>query len=191
MHASEEDGWEEALGLPILNFSTECWVYRITCGVNGKHYIGISNDIARRYNEHVMRAGAVGGKGYDYKLSRALRKYGEDSFIVTPMLYGPREFCALIEVSYIGLYDSYENGYNSSLGGEGSSFYVPWNKGSKGLCKPNSTSFTKGGKSARQKMSEQDIARVLKEYGEGVPPKKMNWLPVHWSNAYRAIKKHR
>lgn len=168
-----------------------CHVYQITCTLSNKHYVGISNDVARRFKEHVKRAYCKTDSSYDFKLPRAIRKYGESVFCVRIIVSGCREFCGMMETLLIQTLDCCDNGYNSSTGGEGTSYYSPWNKGTKGLCKANRTSFVKGGKSARQKLSDEDILRVLKEYSEGVKPKNMEWLPVHWSNAYRTIRRYK
>lgn len=179
------DGMEEALGIP-LDISEECFVYVLTCSTNGKHYVGISNDIDRRFKEHIRRSS--GENTSHSKLSRAISKYGKDSFTVKEFLRGTRDFCCFMEVAVIGLYDSHENGYNSSQGGEGTSYHSPWNKGTKGLCKANKTTLVKGGKSPRQILTEEDKDRIKSEYASGIYPKYMTWLPVHWSQAYRIIK---
>jgi group I intron endonuclease len=183
--------FDEHLGLPIIEIDLSCCVYVVTCNINNKRYVGISNDPERRWKEHTRRANNPSDPSYNLKLYRAIRKYGWEAFSVEEVLRGSREFCGLLEVSFISIYDSFENGYNSSQGGEGTSYVEPWNKSTKGVCKPNKTSFVKGGKSLRQVLTEDEIKRILQEYDDGIPPTKMTWLPVHWSQAYRVINKHK
>lgn len=55
------------------------------------------------------------------KIARAIKKWGWESFEVTILEEGIESIEELnkMEMYYIGLYDSYNNGYNSTLGGEG------------------------------------------------------------------------
>lgn len=160
----------------------ECYVYVITNNLNDKRYVGISNIPSRRFNEHRKRTNS--------KVSRAIRKYGTDNFTFQIVLPGTREHCCKMEAMLIEYFDTFKNGYNMSSGGEGSEFYNPWNKGTKGLSKPNKTSFAKGS-AGNQKLSQKQVDRILLEYSQGIKPKQMLWLPVHWAQAYRVIKKHK
>ncbi len=92
----------------------EKYIYKITNKINGKSYIGQTTDYKRRFSEH--RA-----KGYNTEENKllyyAFDKYGIDNFTFeviedkTPN-YNERE------KYWIQYYDSYENGYNMTLGGE-------------------------------------------------------------------------
>jgi len=89
-------------------------IYCFTNKINNKKYIGQSINIEKRFLEHFNNSKNPNAHGYDSKFYRALRKYGVDSF----------EFDILEEVSldqlneketfYIGYYNSYKNGYNST-----------------------------------------------------------------------------
>ena len=48
-------------------------IYRAICKINGKSYIGQTNDFQRRKKEH-LRAND------DYPFHRAIKKYGEKAF---------------------------------------------------------------------------------------------------------------
>lgn len=159
------------------------YVYEIVCKNNDKKYIGITNNPNRRFVEHLKSI-----PDCNRKLYRAIRKYGKDAFVMNIILIGSRNYCGEFEVKLIELYDTYNNGYNSSLGGEGTEHYIPWNKNTTGLCKANKTSFKPGNKSPREIMTDEDIERLKTEYLSGIPLKQMNWLPVHWAQGYKILK---
>lgn len=90
-------------------------IYKITNKENNKVYIGqtIQKPELRWYH-HLEEASL----GSNLKFHRALRKYGKDSFnweiieTVEPEKLNERE------KYWISFYDSYKNGYNSTLGGD-------------------------------------------------------------------------
>ena len=91
---------------------------------SGKSYIGQTNDELNRKRQHKQSAYNEKDKAYNYKFHIAIRKYGFDSFKYE-ILYSV--FCDSLkeliqdlnekEIYYIGLYDSYKNGYNMTIGG--------------------------------------------------------------------------
>lgn len=92
-------------------------VYLATNKVNGKKYVGITkNTLEQRKIQHMHTANTQKGS----KFQKALRKYGVDGFtwevIDTAITY---EELLWKEMFYIKKYNSYENGYNSTSGGEG------------------------------------------------------------------------
>ena len=92
----------------------EKYIYKITNKINNKCYIGQTSDYKRRFQEHKM-------KGYGNENNKllyyAFDKYGIDNFTFeiiedkTP-LYNERE------KYWIKYYDSFENGYNMTEGGD-------------------------------------------------------------------------
>ena len=91
-------------------------IYKITNQVNNKSYIGQSVNIKRRWNDHRSHA-------YEKKttLQKAMCKYGIDNFKFEIL-----EECKIKELNdkekyYIKYYDTYNNGYNETLGGSGTS----------------------------------------------------------------------
>lgn len=93
-------------------------VYKLTNTVNGKSYIGISNRAVNvRWFEHTGRAREGQRKS---RLYDAIRKYGPEAFTreviaTSDSEDGVRE----LEKVFIQKFDTYENGYNSNLGGHG------------------------------------------------------------------------
>ena len=90
-------------------------IYCYHCISNGKKYIGQTSNEKQRKRQHINLC----KKNIDHKFYRAVKKYGWDNFI-----YGIIDDYddALLndqEIFYIIKYNTYENGYNSTLGGGG------------------------------------------------------------------------
>lgn len=97
-------------------------IYKITNKVNDKVYIGCTvTSLNKRYQEHIYRCFKT---DYKSKLYNSIKKYGEENFTIELI-----EECEIgriyeTEKKYIELYDSFKNGLNSTLGGEGCLGYV-------------------------------------------------------------------
>lgn len=97
------------------------YIYHIKNIDTGKEYIGQTIDIDWRLYKHFNALEK--GTHHSDKLQRSYNLYGKDKFKVT---YEQREFesyedLLLAERKEISKYDSYYNGYNETLGGEGHS----------------------------------------------------------------------
>lgn len=95
-------------------------IYKITNSITSKVYIGKTCEkVERRFNNHLSMAR---GSYCNTHLYNAIRKYGEDNFSVEIIADSIPEFLVNAYESYwIKHYNSYVNGYNSTLGGDGSS----------------------------------------------------------------------
>lgn len=95
------------------------YIYHITNNVNNKKYIGKTWDIKRRLTSHFSDLKA--NIHHSHKLQRAYNKYGEKAFTVSyeEKNVNNEEELGLLEIQEINKYDSYYNGYNETLGGEG------------------------------------------------------------------------
>lgn len=101
------------------------YIYKITNTVNKKVYIGQTIiSIKRRWKRHIASSKNENTPDYDVKFHRALRKYGEDAFIVEELTFveakSKEELIKsldVLEITYIEECDSYNNGYNSTRGG--------------------------------------------------------------------------
>lgn len=91
-------------------------IYIIKNIINNKVYIGqTTQPINIRFNNHKMAS-----RIEDTKFYRAIRKYGEDKFYIEPLEENvPIEKLNEREQYWIQFFDSYQNGYNSTLGGDG------------------------------------------------------------------------
>lgn len=92
-------------------------VYMIKCLINGKVYIGKSNDVKRRWREHKSRLKRNNHE--NEKLQHDWNKYGEDNFEFKLIEnYDNEEFGIELEKKYINEYKSCDLnfGYNMTLG---------------------------------------------------------------------------
>lgn len=104
-------------------------IYLFKNVINNKCYIGQSLNIRKRFNKHIDRM----RKNWNYPLYNALNKYGLNNFefsiieIIDSNLYSDRnkikEKLNELEIFYIEKYDSFNNGYNLTIGGDSISGY--------------------------------------------------------------------
>ena len=92
-----------------------CGIYQIKNEVTGKIYIGQSNDINRRWNEHKTRAFDPNNNCYHKPLYLSMRKHGLEVFTMTIIEECSQEQLNEREAYYIKLYNCLSpNGYNVS-----------------------------------------------------------------------------
>lgn len=94
-------------------------IYKIENNINHKVYIGLSNNFERRWKEHKRRYLDIFSQGYNCKLYKAFRKYGLENFTFSIIEECPLEKLGEKEQYWIKYYDSFNLGYNMTLGGEG------------------------------------------------------------------------
>ena len=97
-------------------------IYKITNNINDKVYIGKTyNTLKQRFNEHISESKRE--KSKNRPLYRAINKYGIENFSIE--LIGEYEQGLLeeMEIEFIAEYDSYKNGYNATLGGDGKRYF--------------------------------------------------------------------
>ena len=125
----------------IENLNLEIYgiIYLIKNKANGKCYIGqtkeqkgfndrynhLGEGIERVYKHH--KSNKEHNRYYNKHLLSAIEKYGLEAFEVNKCLdYAfSLEELNIKEKVYIQLYDSFENGYNETLGGEGKKGFIP------------------------------------------------------------------
>jgi group I intron endonuclease len=93
-----------------------CGIYKISLKGCDKVYIGLTNNFAQRKKEHIKSL--KGNKHFNIYLQRAFVKYGEEGFLMEIL-----EECALCDLKererhYILKFDSFNNGFNLTTGGE-------------------------------------------------------------------------
>lgn len=98
------------------------FLYIITNTVNGKQYIGWTTKTLReRLVRHFCESRRDRSKARLYK---AIRKYGQEKFqIELQMITDSFDYINKMEIAAIKIYDTFRNGYNSTLGGEGVTGY--------------------------------------------------------------------
>lgn len=95
-----------------------CGIYKIENLINHKIYIGQSNNIEQRWQHHKYESMNPQQVMYNYSIHRAFRKYGVDNFsfeIIEECL--PEELDNK-EIYYIQKYNSFNQGYNETTGGD-------------------------------------------------------------------------
>jgi group I intron endonuclease len=90
------------------------YIYKITNKVNGKIYIGQTNDIEKRWKDHLSAV----RNNFGFFIHNSIRKRGIDNFVFEVI-----EECEDIETNdrekfWISHYDSFHNGYNLTSGGD-------------------------------------------------------------------------
>lgn len=90
-----------------------CGIYKFENLINHKIYIGQSTQLEERYKQHKSKSNTVDKRFYD-----AVRKYGWDNFSYEILEYCQPEELNDREVYYVSYYDSYNNGYNATPGGD-------------------------------------------------------------------------
>lgn len=95
------------------------YIYKITNVLDGKVYVGKTHDLDKRILQHFSDLRK--GKHHSHKLQRAVDKYGIDNFKVSfeEVEVSDEDALSLLEIQEIEKCDSYNNGYNETLGGDG------------------------------------------------------------------------
>jgi len=94
-------------------------IYKITNLINGKHYIGFTTDPDERWYNH-QKCSALDKK--NTHLYNAIKKYGIENFVFE-IIYQSLDqdhTHKIMETFFIKEYDSFDNGYNMTMGGDGS-----------------------------------------------------------------------
>jgi group I intron endonuclease len=93
--------------------------------INGKKYVGQTiNKLGSRKSQHIY--GALNRRGNNH-FHNAIRKYGTENFdwkILHDFVLNIDDLNKL-EIFYIGYYDTFENGYNYTVGGNGNFGCIP------------------------------------------------------------------
>jgi group I intron endonuclease len=92
-------------------------IYKITNKENGLIYIGCTiNSLEKRFGEHLSRCFT---SEYKSKLYNSMKKYGQENFTIELIEECDLNIIYETEKKYVEQYDSYNNGLNSTFGGEG------------------------------------------------------------------------
>lgn len=98
---------------------TTGFIYKVVNNVNGKVYIGQTIQSVRdRWYRHCSNAKCLSEKEKSMKIKRAILKYGKENFSVVTLEECAENLLNDREKYYINYFDSYNKGYNSTLGGQ-------------------------------------------------------------------------
>ena len=92
-----------------------CGIYKITNIINNKAYIGQSIHVEERWKKHK----SFPIQNSKYPLYLAFKKYGIENFNFEIIEICPAELLNEKEIYYIKYFDTYNNGYNQTIGGGG------------------------------------------------------------------------
>lgn len=126
-------------------------IYTFKNLVNGKIYVGQTNNPERRKQDHLKSA----KEGVEGRLYWAIRKHGEENFLFEVIENCEDDITNQREEFWITHFDSFENGYNSTTGGD--------------HYKLSEEAKKKIGLAARRPMSEEQKQK-LREANKGKKP---------------------
>lgn len=101
------------------------YIYKITCKDTNKIYIGKSEStVEDRWKSHCRAAFLESHGDYNFPFHRVIRKYGINNFIIETIdVSNDSEELKEKEKYWINFYNSYYEGYNATLGGDGKCKY--------------------------------------------------------------------
>lgn len=98
------------------------FIYVITNDINGKQYVGKTTDtLEGRFSDHCKDSVLKHCKGRP--LYCAMNKYGKEHFHIAKLEECELNILPQREQYWISKLDTYHNGYNATLGGEGKQYY--------------------------------------------------------------------
>ena len=96
------------------------YIYKITNQINQKCYIGQTiQSVQTRWTKHINSIGTE----KEYAIHKAIKKYGINNFIFEIIEQCDANLLNEKEIYWINYYNSYENGYNLTRGGQGNRKY--------------------------------------------------------------------
>ena len=96
----------------------KCYIYKIINNVTGEKYVGQTTNFSRRISDHKEKLRA--NKHKNPKLQASWNKYGKENFsIIKEQFDLTKEQLNQLEIDEIAKEDSYNNGFNLTLGGDG------------------------------------------------------------------------
>lgn len=94
-------------------------IYKYTSKTTGKSYIGKSMEYRFKYRQELHESDTS-----NTHFARAKRKYGYNDFELTVLEDKiPKDILSSREIYWIDFYNSFDAGYNSTIGGEGGNTY--------------------------------------------------------------------
>lgn len=147
-------------------------IYCFKNKINGKCYIGQSIHLEKRYIEHKNNHLNSNYCNYNSKFYRALRKYGFDNFEYIILATCSKEDLNMLECIYIQKYNSKNNGYNSTYGGEdnpSNNVEIVKKRTKKIISNPSILKKLShaGSENGNAKLTEQDVYFIREEYKKG------------------------
>lgn len=94
-------------------------IYKITNKINGKIYVGqTTKTLEERFQKHCWGTTENDGYHLNMAIKKAIKKYGKENFTIELIEEVETDRLDEKEVYWISFYDSYNKGYNCTLGGQ-------------------------------------------------------------------------
>lgn len=153
----------------IKNLPETSGIYMVRNKINNHSYIGQSKNIRRRFlSHHLCDYKNENNSQYNTKFYKALRKYGWDNFEIIILEECPEEELDKKEIYYIGMYNTFQNGYNSTEGGQ---FWSPNVHSAEAEEKRKITRDLNGSLKSenhpRAKLTNNEVIKIRQRYIEG------------------------
>jgi group I intron endonuclease len=172
------------------------YIYTITNKVSGKVYVGQAKDFRDRWARHKREL--RGNYHNNTHLQNSYNKYGATAFEYKVIAEVPLESISEAEMAYITQYDSFNNGYNLTLGGEGIRGLVHTEEAIRSMTEKSRARWNDADFIARQKQGYSDEVREImssKKVGEKHPQAKLTnearlniYKDIYKSDSYWAEK---
>ena len=164
-------------------------LYVITNKINGKQYIGKTySTIEERFKQHILDSKKE--KNKDRDLYKAFNFFGVENFAILELGKFDENILEEKEIEYIAKYDTYKNGYNQTLGGDGKRYITTSNDEFIRLYHELGT-VTKVAKHTKHDVGW--ISTILKNSGvqvhqAGYKPININELKISFENQHECAK---
>lgn len=127
-------------------------IYVVTNEINGKQYVGLSKNCYKRWQDHYSKSyNSTRPDDVNKALYRAMRKYGRENFSFKILEECDESQLAEREKYWITQLDTYNNGYNETLGGD----------------QPSEKSIHLGEDHGMAKLTTRDVIQCRQWYQEG------------------------
>ena len=94
-------------------------IYKITNLINGKIYVGQTvKTLEERFQKHCWGTTEKDKYHLNMAIKKAIKKYGKENFTIELIEQVEKDKLDEREVYWISFYNSYQKGYNCTLGGQ-------------------------------------------------------------------------
>lgn len=150
-------------------------IYKATCIITGKSYIGqTKRSLEKRKHQHENSSDT-------YYFHRALKKYGKENFEWVILEECDNTELDTREKYWIQFYNTYEKGYNSTLGGDNANALEEWRKKNPQKAKENALKNLFYANEANKKNKEKHLLQLASARQKGIEKvkKKVKCIELH------------
>ena len=138
-------------------------IYKITNLINGKSYIGQTNNFQRRMREHQNTKD-------NYAIHLAIQKYGKDAFSYEIIEHCNDDILDEREIYWINFYKTHitEKGYNMTFGGDNADALNRWRKENPNLAKEYALQNLEKANEYHKNHREEHLAQLASVRQKGI-----------------------